>query len=104
MRRLLRLLVMLLYARSASAAEGTIKPGDIWPDDRGQHVQAHGGGIIKLADTYYWFGEYRCPNLDRNKRYVGCYSSNDLTHWTFRNQVLKQTAPEEAGGSGRFVL
>ena len=46
------------------AAQQTIKPGEVWPDDRGQHIQAHGGGIIKLADTYYWFGEDRAQGLD----------------------------------------
>src|SRR5882724_251608 len=32
----------------ARAGSQTIKPGDLWPDDRGRHVQAHGGGIIKI--------------------------------------------------------
>ena len=41
------------------AAPATIQPGEIWPDNRGQHVQAHGGGIIKVGDTFYWFGEDR---------------------------------------------
>ena len=47
--------------QSPARGPQTIVPGAIWPDDRGQHVQAHGGGIIKLGDTYYWFGEERCP-------------------------------------------
>ena len=75
----------------------TIKPGEVWPDDRGQHIQAHGGGIIKLGDTYYWFGEDRAQGLDRAKRYVSCYSSKDLAHWTFRNQVIKLADPENSG-------
>ena len=41
------------------AAPATIQPGEIWPDNRGQHVQAHGGGVIKVGDTFYWFGEDR---------------------------------------------
>ena len=52
-------LLSWLIVTPASAAPQTIKPGEVWPDDRGQHVQAHGGGIIKLGDTYYWFGEDR---------------------------------------------
>ena len=43
-----------------AAAPPVIHPGELWPDDRGRHIQAHGGGIIKLGDTYYWFGEDRC--------------------------------------------
>jgi hypothetical protein len=107
------------------AAPQTIKPGEVWPDDHGNHIQAHGGGIVKLGDTFYWFGEDRgglgasgdygacygaiCCNMTRcapwsdpSKRYVACYSSKDLAHWTFRNQVLKQGDPGDLGP--RFVL
>ncbi len=84
-------------ASTASAAPQTIRPGELWPDDRGQHVQAHGGGIIKLGDTYYWFGEDRSKDNDPGKRYVACYSSQDLAHWTFRNQVIKLADPENFG-------
>jgi hypothetical protein len=94
--------IIHLMAAVASAAPQTIEPGAVWNDDRGKHVQAHGGGIIKLGDAYYWFGEDRSQGLDRDKRYVACYSSKDLAHWTFRNQVLKQSDPENLGS--RYVL
>jgi hypothetical protein len=80
----------------------TIQPGELWPDDRGQHVQAHGGGIIKYGDTYYWFGEDRTRGLPRDKRYVACYSSTDLAHWTFRHQVVALAPPEDLGRG--FIL
>jgi len=79
-----------------------IHPGAVWPDDRGQHLQAHGGGILKVGRTYYWFGEDRSTGLDPARRYVSCYSSSDLAHWTFRNQVVKLTDPENLGR--RWVL
>ena len=91
-----------LLAGWASAGQLPINPGAVWPDNRGQHIQAHGGGIIKLGDTYYWFGEDRSPESDRDKRYVSCYSSADLAHWTFRNQVVKLADPENLGR--RWVL
>jgi len=94
--------LLCLAAAGLLAAPETIKPGEVWPDDRGQHIQAHGGGIIKLRDTYYWFGENRTPGLDPNRRYVACCSSKDLAHWTFRNQVMEQTDPGDLGP--RFVL
>lgn len=95
---------MMLYVFVATAFAGpqTIEPGAVWPDDKGNHVQAHGGGIIKIGDTYYWFGEYRAQGLDREKRYVGCYSSKDLAHWTFRNQVIKMANPDNSGSN--YVL
>lgn len=86
-----------LLAALAGAAPQTIKPGEVWPDDCGRHVQAHGGGIIRLGDTYYWFGEDRSEGNDPGKRYVACYSSTDLAHWTFRNQVLQLADPENFG-------
>ena len=99
-----RLVVALLCLATARpfAAPRTIKPGEVWLDDRGEHIQAHGGGIIKLGDTYYWFGEDRSQGLDPSRRYVGCYSSKDLAHWTFRNQVMKQADPGDLGS--HFVL
>jgi hypothetical protein len=81
----------------AIAQSNLIRPGEIWPDDRGRHIQAHGGGILRLRDTWYWFGEERAQGLDRSKRYVSCYSSKDLVHWTFRNDVLKLSDPENFG-------
>jgi len=93
-----------LFATLALAASGPqlIRPGEVWPDDRGRHIQAHGGGILKLVDTWYWFGEDRGQGLDPAHRYVACYSSTDLAHWTFRNQVMKQANPDDPGT--HFVL
>ncbi len=87
-------LAVSLMVVSGCASAQTIHPGDIWPDNRGDHIQAHGGGIIQLGNTYYWFGEDRSQTNDRDKRYVSCYSSKDLVHWKFRHQVLVLTNPE----------
>ena len=91
------LMLASLVQINASAEPQTIKPGEIWPDDRGQHIQAHGGGILKLDATYYWFGEDRSQGLNRSNRFVSCYSSTNLAQWTFRNQVIKQSDPENFG-------
>ena len=74
-----------------------IQPGGVWPDDRGQHVQAHGGGILKFGEVYYWFGEDRSQTNSRITKCVACYSSTNLAQWTFRNQVVKLTDPENLG-------
>jgi hypothetical protein len=91
--------VVVAGASFSRAQDGlaTFKPGEVWPDDRGKHIQAHGGGIIKLADTWYWFGEERSQDNERGMRYVGCYSSTNLANWTFRNKVMKQADPENFG-------
>ncbi len=71
-----------------------IKPGEVWPDDRNEHIQAHGGGIIKQGKVYYWFGEDRRKSNTTNTRYVACYSSKDLVNWKFRGQVFKASTLE----------
>ena len=76
---------------------GMIHPGELWPDDRGRHIQAHGGGMIRLGDTYYWFGEDRSRDNEPGKPCVACYSSTDLVHWTFRRQVVKADDPAKLG-------
>ena len=29
----------------------SFKPGEVWPDDKGVHINAHGGGILRVGDT-----------------------------------------------------
>jgi hypothetical protein len=69
----------------------SFKPGQIWPDNEGRHINAHGGGIIYYNNRYYWFGEYRSPRSakDKNQYGVSCYSSSDLLNWKNEGIVLK---------------
>ncbi|MEO7715416.1 MAG: family 43 glycosylhydrolase [Capsulimonas sp.] len=92
----------LACVSAAPAKPQTVHPGDVWPDDKGNHIQAHGGGILKQGKTYYWFGEYRAQDNEPSLRYVGCYSSQDLVHWKFHAPALKMAAPENLGE--RWVL
>jgi len=90
-------LLLATFSIIIAAEPAMIYPGELWKDNRGEHIQAHGGGIIRVNGTYYWFGEDRTKGLDRSRRYVSCYSSRDLVHWTFRNQVIKLADPEGFG-------
>jgi hypothetical protein len=89
--------VLFCAGRTSAQTKNVIRPGDPWFDNRGVEIQAHGGGIIQLKNTYYWFGEDRSESNDPAKRYVACYSSKDLTHWKFRRQVLAMAAPDNLG-------
>jgi hypothetical protein len=95
-------LLAFVAAIPAVAATDSIKPGDQWLDDRGQLIQAHGGGITYWKGVYYWFGEDRSQTNDPAKRYVACYSSRDLVHWKFRRQVIALSDPDHLGTP--FVL
>lgn len=98
--RLVIIAVLFLVVTGQLAAEKSadvIRPGEVWLDNRGQEIQAHGGGILRVRDTYFWFGEDRSQTNDPDKRYVSCYSSKDLVHWKFRRQVLAIGNPESLG-------
>ncbi len=92
-----RLWLFLLLALTVGAsAQGVIRPGEVWKDDQGRQIQAHGGGILKQGKTFYWFGEEREQGRDTSKKYVGCYSSKDLVHWKFR-KLIAFADPENFG-------
>ena len=71
---------------TAHAAVVTVTNGTQFADTAGSPVQAHGGGVIKVGQYYYWFGEDR--NADNTFHYVSAYRSTDLKTWEFRNHVL----------------
>lgn len=72
------ILCQLLLCATATAQ---IRSGELWPDDNGQHINAHGGGILKYDDTYYWFGEHKSDHTSDALVGVTCYSSKDLVNW-----------------------
>jgi hypothetical protein len=98
-RRLLIIVCIIAGTIEISAQRNVIHPNEIWPDQNGDHIQAHGGGIIKVGSIFYWYGEERRQGLDPNYRYVSCYSSKDLTKWEFQGDVLKLSDPDSIGKS-----
>ncbi|MBQ6191583.1 MAG: family 43 glycosylhydrolase [Bacteroidaceae bacterium] len=74
-------LILLLLPLVVFAENGTIQSGKIWPDEDGNHINAHGGGILKYNGTYYWFGEHKSEHTSSALVGVTCYSSKDLLHW-----------------------
>ena len=58
-----------------------IRSGEIWPDNNGEHINAHGGGVMYHDGTYYWFGENKCDTTSSAMVGVMCYSSRNLTDW-----------------------
>ncbi|WP_264929564.1 RICIN domain-containing protein [Streptomyces sp. A012304] len=83
----------LATAGPAQAAPQTIPNGIQFTDTSGNPVHAHGGGVLKVGNYYYWFGEHR--NADNTFRYVDAYRSTDLKNWEFRNHVLTQASDPE---------
>ena len=67
-----------------------IRPGAIWPDNNGVHINAHGGGILEHDGAYYWFGEHKIEGSAGNANWVGVhvYSSRNLFDWVDRGIAL----------------
>jgi hypothetical protein len=102
-------------APPAAAAPVTVASGTQFRDTAGNVVHAHGGGVLKVGQFYYWFGENR--NADNTFRFVSAYRSTDLRTWEFRANVLTQSSHAELAvanierpkvtfnsGTGQFVM
>lgn len=55
-------------------AYNSIRPGQVWLDDEGKRIQAHGGGVITVDGTFFWYGENK-------ERTIGV---DDTWHWGVR--------------------
>lgn len=98
------LLITGLSLGAWAQKQPAIRPGETWPDTDGKHIQAHGGGIIKVGKTYYWYGEERRQGLDTSYRYVSCYSSTDLINWKNRGDVIELAKPDTLLLGSKWVL
>jgi hypothetical protein len=73
-------------------------PGITFTDTDGKAVDAHGGGIIKVCDTFYLHGEYfLSTTTDNNFNGFSMYSSKDLATWKNEGIVLPQQASGQLG-------
>jgi len=77
---------------------GALASGVAFMDTDGQRVNAHGGGIIKVGDTFYMHGMYFLSTTTDNN-FVGfsMYSSRDLATWKNEGLVLPRQASGELG-------
>ena len=66
-------------------------PGALWPDNKGVHINAHGGGFLYHEGVYYWFGEHKIAGRAGNQAHVGvhCYASRDLYNWEDQGIALR---------------
>ena len=95
MKRTIILAICCLVTMGCLAQRNAIRSGEIWPDDKGVHINAHGGGIMKYGDTWYWFGEHKAEWTCDALVGVMCYASKDLVNW--RNCGVALSVSEERG-------
>lgn len=77
MKRSVFILIMSLLGLIANAE-------NFMPDTDGNHINAHGGGILEQNGLYFWYGENRGMGGG-----VRVYSSTDLKNWTDRGLALE---------------
>lgn len=96
---ILLILVLALVSCHVGEKYKSFKPGELWLDNNGIHINAHGGGIIFHKGKYYWFGEHKTEDTGGNQANVGvhCYSSKDLYNW--KDEGVALTVMPEGSGS-----
>lgn len=69
----------------------SINPGQIWLDTEGKRIQAHGGSVMYLDGTYYWYGENKEKTTGKDNIWhwgVRCYTSKDLYNWEDKGLII----------------
>jgi hypothetical protein len=89
---------LALLVSAASTAE--IRNHTVWKDTQGNLIDCHEGGILRVRDTFYWYGRAYKGNVKgvfggpgaSFRCGLNCYSSTDLVHWNFRGGILSYPA------------
>lgn len=92
-------------AGTPSTATVTFKNGVFWNDTAGTKIQAHGGGLLKAGDTYYWVGEDKTTNTGGTGNFYGVslYASKDLVTWEHRNKIITTSTDPQLAVSNRVI-
>ncbi|SFB58360.1 Glycosyl hydrolases family 43 [Cohnella sp. OV330] len=76
-----------------------IRPGQTWLDTAGKRIQAHGGSILTVGDTFYWYGENKEKTTPGSGIWhwgVRCYASKDLYNWEDKGIIIPPNPEDES--------
>jgi len=88
----------MIEAQQLYTKQADFKPAQIWSDNNGVAINAHGGGVIFFKGTYYWYGEHQLEGKSEKQFADGgihCYSSKDLMNWNDEGVVLSVDYDDE---------
>lgn len=88
--------VKVYQKKGTNTKQETIEPGETWLDNRGIHINAHGGGVLHHNGKYYWYGEHKSSHTSSALVGITCYSSADLINWTYEGVVLAASDDENS--------
>jgi beta-xylosidase len=91
------LLILVFISCNTKKESKSFTPGEIWKDNNGIHINAHGGGILYHEKTYYWYGQHMIEGETGNTAQVGVhvYASQNLYEWKDLGIALKVTEDDE---------
>lgn len=81
----------IIRAQQSYVNQAGFRPAQIWSDNNGVSINAHGGGVIFFKGKYYWYGEHKLAGKSEAQFADGgihCYSSADLVNWKDEGIVL----------------
>jgi len=82
--------------RKSFVRYSSFHPLQTWLDNRGEKINAHGGGVLYYKGKYYWFGEHRPARGYSTEVGVTCYSSSDLYNWHYERVALPISSDEKS--------
>lgn len=88
-----------LGTETSNAANATLTNDVFWKDTSGNPIYSQGGNILKVGNTYYWYGvKYRgavtyynnpsAKNSDTEFQAVTAYSSTNLVNWKYEGNII----------------
>jgi len=80
----------------------TFTNGDYWQDTDGNRIEAHGAGLIRYENKWYWIGEDKSANSG-NFKAVNCYASDDLVTWEFRHAIITKQSSQDLAAADRII-
>ncbi|KAJ9148534.1 Glycoside hydrolase family 43 protein [Pleurostoma richardsiae] len=97
-----KLLVFLASNAAIVHASLQIVPGATWAASNGEHLQAHGAGVIQVNGTFHLIGEDKSAGGSAFQG-VNCYSSADLVRWQYEGALLSRAAEASDLGPSRVI-
>ncbi|MGD0731523.1 MAG: family 43 glycosylhydrolase [Terracidiphilus sp.] len=103
------LLLAIVFLAAVAQGQATFKPGQPWPDQEGNPIQSHAGGLLFEKGVYYWYGmNFLGPRIPPQtlplqndawllNKGVSIYSSRDLLHWKFESTQLADISYDGKG-------
>ncbi|KAF2137913.1 carbohydrate-binding module family 35 protein [Aplosporella prunicola CBS 121167] len=90
--------ISLCAAALASAASASLQivPGATWTaSNSGEHIQAHGAGVLEVDGTFYMIGEDKSGGSSFQN--INCYSSTNLVEWKYERALLTKQDSGDLG-------